>query len=52
MPKYNVGDLVICDMDQDTYIYLGAGSWDGWGNFMKICDGSTNQMVLNMFSKY
>ena len=50
--EYKVGDLVICEGNQDIYMFLGVGGWPGWGEFVKMDDGSTCQMALIMCSKW
>ncbi len=49
---YNVGDLVICEGDNEIYLFLGKGSWAGWGDFVRISDGYSCQMATMMCSKY
>ena len=52
MRDYEVGDLVICDGDQDIYMFLGEGVWSGWGEFIRMHDGYTCQMAMIMCSRY
>lgn len=49
---YNVGDLVICDGDNEIYMFLGEGSWSGWGDFVRMRDGHTCQMAKITCSKW
>ena len=49
---FNMGDLVICEHDDDVYMFLGLGSWDGWGRFIRMSDGHQAQMVIISCSKY
>jgi len=52
MYEYKIGDLVVCEGDNDIYMYLGLGSWDGWGRFLRMSDGHKTQMVLLSCSSY
>ena len=52
MAEYEVGDLVICEGDKDIYMFLGLGSWHGWGRFVRMSDGFTTQMVMLSCSSY
>ena len=49
---YGVGDLVICEGDNDIYMFLGVGSWAGWGRYVRMSDGHTAQMVIISCSNY
>ena len=49
---YSVGDLVICEGDNELYLYLGEGAWDGWGSFMRVNDGYVCQLASIMCSKH
>jgi len=49
---YEVGDLVICDGDNEIYLFLGDGGWEGWGEFVRMKDGYTCQMVKITCSKW
>ena len=50
--EFKVGDLVICEADNEIYLYLGQAMWDGWGRFIRLCDSESCSMVEIMFSKY
>jgi len=49
---YEVGDLVICDGDNEIYMFLGNGCWSGWGEFVRMTDGHTCQMAKITCSKW
>lgn len=49
---FDIGDLVICEGDNDIYMFLGLGSWDGWGQFIRMSDGHQAQMAILSCSSY
>ena len=49
---FNIGDLVLCEGDNELYLYYGKGSWSGWGNFVRIADGYACQLAEVMCSKW
>jgi len=49
---YKVGDLVVMKHVGLLLLYIGPGTWGGWGRFMYLDDGHTKQMQTQNFKKW